>query len=71
MVYFEQFNESSLDILVYFFTNATALEEHLMVKHDINLKIINILEEEGVSIAFPSRSIYMENLPKQIIAKSD
>ncbi|SHH02387.1 MscS family membrane protein [Thermosyntropha lipolytica DSM 11003] len=64
MVYFDQFNESSLDILVYFFTNSTDLAEHLATKHDINLKIMDILAEEGVSIAFPSRSIYVETWPE-------
>lgn len=66
VVYFEQFNESSLDILVYFFTNSTDLAEHLAIRHDINLEIMNILAEEGVSIAFPSRSIYVENLADQM-----
>ncbi|ADU30940.1 mechanosensitive ion channel family protein [Evansella cellulosilytica] len=61
MVRFTDFNESSLDIFLYFFTRTTAWVEHLKVKEDINLKIMNILQEESVSVAFPSRSIYMEN----------
>ncbi|MGS0764428.1 mechanosensitive ion channel family protein [Syntrophomonas curvata] len=60
LVYFEIFNESSLDIMIYCFTNTTVWAEYLEVKQDINLKIMEILEEEGVSIAFPSRTIYLE-----------
>ncbi|MDW7685025.1 MAG: mechanosensitive ion channel family protein [Bacillota bacterium] len=58
---FDRFNESSLDIFLYFFTNTTNWAEYLKVKEDVNFKIMEILEEEGVSVAFPSRSIYVEN----------
>ncbi len=61
MVYFEQFNDSSLDIFLYFFTNTIVWEEFLAVRQDINFKIMDILEELEVSVAFPSRSIYFEN----------
>ncbi len=61
MVYFEHFSESSLDIFLYFFTIPTDWDEHLRVREDINFKIMQILENEGVSVAFPSRSIYFEN----------
>jgi len=61
MVRFEQFAGSSLDIFIYFFTKTKVWPEFLAVKEEINFKIMEILEEEGVSIAFPSRSIYFEN----------
>ncbi|TDK59206.1 mechanosensitive ion channel family protein [Bacillus salipaludis] len=59
MVAFDHYNESSLDVLVYFFTNSTVWAEHVKIKHEINLEIMGILEEEGVEIAFPSRTIYV------------
>ena len=62
LVYFEVFNESSLDIFIYCFTNTTIWSEYLEVKQDVNLKIMAILEDEGISIAFPSRRIYLENI---------
>lgn len=62
-VRFDQFNESSLDIFLYFFTVTTRWGEYLQVKEDVNFKIMEILEQEGVSVAFPSRSIYMEKYP--------
>ncbi len=61
MVRFSQFNDSSLDIFLYFFTKTTSWVEYLRVKENINLKIMEILEQENVSVAFPSRTIYMEN----------
>ncbi|SDY79115.1 MscS family membrane protein [Evansella caseinilytica] len=61
MVRFNEFNSSSLDIFVYFFTKTIHWEEHLAVKEDINLHIMTILEEEGVTIAYPTRSIFIED----------
>lgn len=62
LVRFDRFSESSLDIFIYFFTKTTAWSEHLAVREEINLMIMQILEEEGVSIAFPSRSLYLEKM---------
>lgn len=59
-VRFDKFNDSSLDILLYFFTKTTVWGEFLKVKEEINFRIMEILEEEGVSVAFPSRSLYLE-----------
>ncbi|EOD00439.1 mechanosensitive ion channel family protein [Caldisalinibacter kiritimatiensis] len=60
-VKFDEFNDSSLDIFLYFFTNTSNWEQYLNIKQDINFKIMDILEKEGVSVAFPSNSIYFEN----------
>lgn len=60
-VYFDVFNDSSLDIFIYFFTNTTNWEKFLEVRQDVNFKIMEILEDLEVSVAFPSRSIYFEN----------
>lgn len=61
VVKFDKYNDSSLDIFLYFFTNTTEFDEYYNVKQDINFKIMEILEEEGVSVALPSRTIYMDN----------
>ncbi|GAB6180238.1 small-conductance mechanosensitive channel protein MscY [Desulfotomaculum defluvii] len=58
-VTFDRFNENSLDIFLYFFTKTTVWEQFLKVKEEINFSIMQIIEEEGVSIAFPSRTIYL------------
>ncbi len=60
MVNFERFNDSSLDIFLYFFTITTSWKEYLEVREDVNFKIMAILEREGVEVAFPSQSIYIE-----------
>lgn len=63
-VHFDGFNKNSLDIFLYFFTKTTVWGEYLAVKEDVNLKILEIMKNEGVQIAFPSRSIYIESVPK-------
>ncbi|TDB50245.1 MULTISPECIES: mechanosensitive ion channel family protein [Bacillaceae] len=60
IVNFETFNESSLDVLLYFFSNTTAYADYLEVKEKINFKIMDILQEEGVDFAFPTRALVMQ-----------
>ncbi len=65
-VYFTEFADSSYNLFLYFFTNTTLWKEYLDVQQDINLKIMKILEELDIEVAFPSRSIYIENLPLDV-----
>jgi len=58
---FEIFNDSSLDILIQYFAKAVDYNEYLNIKQDINLKIMDILEQEKVEVAFPSTSLYFED----------
>ncbi|NLJ56213.1 MAG: mechanosensitive ion channel [Firmicutes bacterium] len=58
---FDQFNEGRLEILFYFFTTTTDWGEYLKIKEEVNFNTLVILEEEGLSLAFPGRSIYLQN----------
>lgn len=69
-VRFDRFNDSSLDIFLYFFTITTVWGEFMEVKEEVNFKIMEILEGEGVSVAFPSRSLYLET-PLQLSNASE
>ena len=60
-VHFVNYNESSLDVRVTCYARTGSQVEYLNILQEINLKIMSILEEVGVSCAFPSRSIYFEN----------
>ena len=57
---FDAYGANSLDILIQYFTLATAFDEHFATKHKINLALLDILAEAGVSAAFPSSSVYFE-----------
>jgi MscS family membrane protein len=60
MVKFTDFGDSSLNILIYYFTTTTKWAEFLTIRGEINLAIMEALGEIGVSVAFPSRSIYFD-----------
>ena len=65
LVNFTDFGASSLDIFIYYFTKTTNWERHLEAKQDINLSIMRIIEESGLSIAFPSHTVYLKNDNKE------
>lgn len=60
LVNFDQYKENGLDIFLYFFTKTTVWAEYLKIREEINLEILTLLEEEEVSIAIPSRKLYVE-----------
>lgn len=64
MVKFTDFADSSLSVMVYCFTRTTAWEEHLTVREEVFLSIMRLVERLGLSIAFPSRSLYIEKWPE-------
>lgn len=57
------FSDSSIDILLYCFTNTTVWGEWLEIKERLAYEIKNIVLEAGTGFAFPSRSLYLESLP--------
>ncbi len=60
VVRFSDFGDSSLNILVYYFTKATAFADHMATRERVNLAIMRLLDSLGLSIAFPSRTLYLE-----------
>ncbi|MBW7996117.1 MAG: mechanosensitive ion channel family protein [Candidatus Glassbacteria bacterium] len=61
LVKFTDFGPSSLDIFIYYFTSSTVWAEYLEVRQRINLAIMELVEELGLSFAFPSRTLYFGN----------
>ena len=49
-------------VWIYSFTSYEnyKMGEYLKIKEEINFKILEVLESEGVTIAFPSRRLYLE-----------
>jgi len=71
LVNFTDFGPSSLDIFIYYFTKTTAWAEYLQIRERINLKLMALVEELGLSFAFPSQSIYFENKLPTELAKTE
>jgi MscS family membrane protein len=57
IVNFNAYGGSSLDFFVYTFTKTTNWIEYHKVKQDVLLKILEIIEQEGAEIAFPTSTV--------------
>ncbi|MBZ0299682.1 MAG: mechanosensitive ion channel family protein, partial [Anaerolineae bacterium] len=62
VVLFTDFGDSALNILVRCYIYEPDWVKFNEIKQDINLQIMDIVADLGLSIAFPSRSLYIENL---------
>ncbi|HBP86303.1 MAG TPA: mechanosensitive ion channel protein MscS, partial [Nitrospiraceae bacterium] len=62
-IFLDSFGNSSIDIMLYCFTKTIVWGEWLETKERLAYKIKEIVEGEKASFAFPSRSLYVENLP--------
>lgn len=62
----DDFADSSINILVYCFAKTIVWGEFLDVKQDVMLKIMDILKQNGLNFAFPSQSLYIENIKDKI-----
>ena len=56
----DRFSDSSIDILLYCFTNTTDWLEWLRIKEQLLIEIKRIVETAGTDFAFPSQSLYIE-----------
>lgn len=65
MVKFNEFGAYSLNIFIYCFAKTTDWAESLAIREEFNLKIMQLLEEIGVDIAFPSQTIYLNEITKR------
>jgi len=62
IVRFTEFGTYSLNIFIYCFARTTDWAESLRIKEEFNLKIMKLLEELGVEMAFPSQTIYLNSI---------
>ncbi|MFU8877537.1 MAG: mechanosensitive ion channel family protein, partial [Wenzhouxiangellaceae bacterium] len=64
MVHFDRFGASSLDIMVYCFTRTVVWAEYHQVREDVLIRIGEIIEGHGASIAFPTRTLKIDSMPE-------
>lgn len=62
MVFVDTFNDSSIDFLVYCFTRTTKWDEWLAAKEKLAYKIMEIVKAAGTDFAFPSRTLYVQDV---------
>ena len=61
----DSFSDSSIDMLIQTFTVTNDWPEFLRVKEDLAVSIIEVVESNNASFAFPSQSLYVESYPKE------
>lgn len=63
VVLFTEYADSSLNVLVRFYVDLPDWVDAHVERHEVNLVIMDVLKEAGVQCAFPSRSLYLEDMP--------
>ena len=58
-VYFNNFSESSLDIMLYFFLRVPDWSTELRERHRLFTEILRLAHELKISFAFPTRTLHM------------
>ena len=62
----DKFGESSIDLLIYCFTNTNVWVDFLRIKEDLLLKIKEVVEESGARFALPASSVYIEKVDEKM-----
>lgn len=60
MVYFRDYNASSLDIWLVYLTKNPDAEKHLQLRQRINLDIMRAVAARGLSFAFPTQTMHLD-----------
>ena len=63
IVNFDRFGPSSLDFFIYTFTKTTNWIRFHEIKQDVMVNVMNIIEKNGASIAFPTTTVHLASQP--------
>jgi MscS family membrane protein len=61
LILFDNFNESSLDILIQYYVSTADWREFNRIKEEMNYRLINIVHHNNGQLAFPTRMLYLRN----------
>jgi MscS family membrane protein len=64
-VLLKELGPSSIDIMFRVYIETTDYADELAVKEEIIFNVISLAEKNNVSFAFPSSSVYIEQMPSQ------
>ena len=62
-VAFDQFADSSINFIIRAYSRSTQLPQFHAIKQDILLKVSSIIARHGAEIAFPTRTLYLNQMP--------
>lgn len=58
-IHFKEFGAFSLNFEVVYFVNTADYTKYMDIQHKINMEIAKAFEKEGIEIAFPTQTIYL------------
>ena len=61
IVRFDQITDNGMNILIYTYTNSVDYASYLKEVEDINMKIMKILDEEHIELAYDTKTVYVKN----------
>ena len=64
--HFARISATSFDFEAVYFVLTPDFGRHMDILQDINLRLIEVLEKEGVAFAYPSQRLYMEQAPAPV-----
>lgn len=70
-IHLNSFADSAINILFYTFINTNDWTIELNVRHNILIEIINLAKELGISFAYPTSTILVEEFPEKQPIKPD
>jgi MscS family membrane protein len=59
-VFFDVFNASSLDFVIYAFSNITNSSEFKKIKGKLLLDVASIIAKHGAEIAYPTQTLHIQ-----------
>ncbi len=60
LVKFDEFEDSSLSIFLYYFSSSKVWADYLQVRQEVNMQIMALLQELELEFAFPTRTLHIE-----------
>ena len=60
IVRFDNITDNGINLLVYSYTNSTDYASFLKEKEEINFKIMQILREENVELAYDTKTVFLK-----------
>ena len=61
IVRFDQITDNGINLLIYTYTNSVSYASYLKEIEDINMKIMKILREENIELAYDTKTVYVKH----------
>ncbi|MDQ6993091.1 MAG: mechanosensitive ion channel family protein [Mariprofundus sp.] len=66
LVKFDEFEDSSLSIFLYYFSASKVWADYLQVRQEVNMQMMELLESLNLEFAFPTRTLLVEQNQQEL-----